>query len=154
MNHLFWRHFHSFDFPFSVISGFPQGYGPPSAGGRPFPPSLGGMGPGPNSASPGPNGDMYQTAGPGHPHAADGSVVPVYNNVAAAAAAAAGSPQPASLAALTARVSSLCKFVCKFHANITISIISIVNRLDQWLTRQSFIHSTISKRKCRSKRDL
>jgi len=94
----------SFGLPYpAVISGFPQGYGPPSAGGRPFPPSLGGMGPGPNSASPGPNGDMYQTAGPGHPHAADGSVVPVYNNVAAAAAAAAGSPQPASLAALTAR---------------------------------------------------
>ena len=71
---------------------------------------------------------MYQTAGPGHPHAADGSVVPVYNNVAAAAAAAAaGSPQPASLAALTARVSSL----CKFHANFTISIIRIIKRLER-----------------------
>jgi len=78
--------------PRSVISGFPQGYGPAaSAGGRPFPPSLTAIG-GPNSASPGP-GDLYH---------AD-ATIPGYNAAVAAAAAAAGSPQPASLATLTAR---------------------------------------------------
>ena len=75
----------------AVISGYPQGYGPPSGGGRAFPPSLSGLAGGGNAnASPGP-GDLY----------ADGSL-PGYTAAAvaaAAAAAAAASPQ------LAARVS-------------------------------------------------
>ena len=73
----------------AVISGYPQGYGPPSGGGRAFPPSLTGLAGGGNAnASPGP-GDLY----------ADGSL-PGYTAAAvaaaAAAAAAAGSPQLAA----------------------------------------------------------
>ena len=68
----------------AVISGYPQGYGPPSGGGRAFPPSLTGLAGGGNAnASPGP-GDLY----------ADGSL-PGYT-AAAVAAAAAGSPQLAA----------------------------------------------------------
>ena len=83
----------------AVISGFPQGYGPPSAGGgRAYPPSLTGLAGGGNAnASPGP-GDLY----------ADGSL-PGYTAAAVAAAAAAavaaGSSQTGNMAALAARVS-------------------------------------------------
>jgi len=52
----------------AVMSGYAQGYGPPSAGGRAYgPPSLGAIAAGPNSASPGPNGDaggLYQVGLP------------------------------------------------------------------------------------------
>jgi hypothetical protein len=77
----------------AVISGYPQGYGPPSGGGRAFPPSLSGLAGGGNAnASPGP-GDLY----------ADGSL-PGYTAAAvaaaAAAAAAAGSPQLAGRVSL------------------------------------------------------
>jgi len=82
-----------FDWWNAVISGFPQGYGPPAAGGRPFPPSLSSIS-GANAASPGP-GDMYP----------DGSLPGYTAAVAAAAAAAAGSPQSGNIAALAARVS-------------------------------------------------
>ena len=84
------------------MSGFAQGYGPPSAGGgRGFPASLTGLAGGGNAnASPGP-GDLYAAA-------ADGSL-PGYTAAAVAAAAAAaaaavGSPQSGSIAALAARV--------------------------------------------------